>query len=101
MSETKEFIIIMLVVIMFATGMYVGTLVEKEPKEIYVFESKQPVRPHFEKELPKNIEYHVIEWVYVYYDKGYQTKEYLLYYWIEPGFTGQELHWTWREVTGP
>ncbi len=107
MTETDgSFSLVGLAAIIFLAGLLVGgwfgKLQAEVPEEIYVFESRQPVRAIFDKELPNNDE---IESFTVTKGYGDDAREYIFYYWVEKdavdGSMRKQLHWTWREVTGP
>jgi len=104
MSENDS-IVIPVGVALFVFGLLLGGWFgsnQVKQSEIYVFESRQPFRPAFDKAIPERIDYHIIEWTDAFWGSdGYEERQYMLYYWIEDISDGQELHWTWREVTGP
>ena len=91
-------IVIIIIFAIFMAGVWTGKQYTPEPEEIYIYESKQPMKTIFVKEINQRYEI-----------KSYQTivgdRDFIVYYWIEAADTMdgivRTLHWTWREVTGP
>ena len=90
------------IIIAFLFGGFVGSLTVKTPEEILVFESHQPVRAIFVSKIPGSAE---PESFTVTDGYGDDRREFIFYYWVESdavdGYMRKQLHWTWREVTGP
>lgn len=83
-------------------GAWYGEWKAERPEEVYVFESDHPIRPIFDEKIPGRAEYQVIEYEDAYYSNNKVVRDqYLIYYWIEEEYGNQELHWTWRRITGP